>query len=176
MIRLLFLSFSLLFAFSAISQSDTLNDEELIAIFKEINESDASHMKEPEIREQIFIENFKTIVKITKAQGFPQLQEHYRKKKIRNCIINGSRITFIHILQSQPKMLLNEEMIELFGKEIKSDRLDNSILETALFAFKYDHDVGRIDNQWDEEIQQQFNLALEAWDIDINDSPYSKAN
>lgn len=159
----------LVFAYSStsFSQGDTLTDKELIPIFLAISKSDQSHVKEPEIRKEIFIENFNTLIGIMKKQGFPVLTEDYRRKKIKNCIPDATQMTLIHILQTKPSLLLNNGHIRLFKIAIESGKLKKNIMATALWIFETDQKEGRSE-PWNDKMKHYYELALSEFDITLD--------
>lgn len=155
------------FSLTSFSQSDTLTDEELIPIFLAISKSDQTHVKEPEIRKEIFIENFNTLIGIMKKQGFPVLTKDYRRKKIKNCIHHATQMTLIHILQTNPSLLLNNGHIQLFKIAIESGKLQKNIMATALWIFETDQKEGRSE-PWNDKMKHYYELALSEFDINLD--------
>jgi hypothetical protein len=151
------------------SQEHKLSDKELIKIFKNIRKTDQSHYRDSSIRNTIFRSNFQTIVNIIDGQGFPQLSKYYRSKRKRNIIDGASQITFVHVLQTKPELLLNEEMINKFKSQITKSRINVNILSFALNIFNYDHSTQWYSNVWSEEVERCFYLAVKEWGITLRD-------
>lgn len=83
-------------------------------------------------------------------------------------INNGAQRTFIHILQFQPEILLNEKTISLLKKEVENNSLDSKLLKVALQTFQYDRDVRRKDApNWNKEIEENFYFAFREWGIKL---------
>ncbi len=158
----------LLCSFSLSAQDQTLNESQIIELFSEINKTDGSHLKERTIRQQFFLRNFDTIIWLIEHQGFPKLSDKKYKKKDVKSINNGAQRTFIHILQFQPEILLNEKTILLIKKEIENNRLDSKLLKIALQTFQYDRDVRREEApNWNKEIEENFYFAFREWGIKL---------
>ena len=151
------------------SQEYKLSDKELIKTFKNIHKTDQSHIRDSSIRNTIFRTNFQTIVNIIDIQGFPQLSQYYKSKRKRNIIDGASQITFVHILQTKPELLLNEEMIYKFKSQITKSRININILSFALNIFNYDHSTQWYPNFWSEEVERCFHLAVKEWGITLRE-------
>lgn len=151
-------------SFFASGQLDTLSDNELIPLFLSISKTDQSHAHQPILRKKIFEANFLQIHEIIKKQGFPSLEKQYRRRKINNCILDASRMTFIHVLQSQAVLMLNESTIRLFKREIEANRLPKSLLEIAVKIFMIDVNRGAIAPLTLEE-QHFLAFALNEWQL-----------
>jgi len=158
-----------LFSFSVFGQKDILSDAQLLQLFEDVNKSDASHLNEPDIRHQIFLDNFDTIIAIIENQGFPTLSEKLRNKRNLRSIDSGVQRTFIHILQTQPELLLNEKIIALLKLEIENGRLDPKLLKVAMSVLQYDIDTSEEKAVWSEETENNFYRALLEWDINLYD-------
>jgi len=152
-----------------LSQENKRSDEELIEVFKKILKTDQSHLRDSNIRHPIFRSNFETIVNIIDDQGFPQLSKYYSSRKQRNIIDDASRVTFVHILQTKPDLLLNEEIIYKFKNQIDKGRMNNVSLSLALNIINYDHVTQRDPNVWSEDVERCFKLALKEWGVVLRD-------
>lgn len=147
-------------------QTDRLNDAQVIDLFRNISRSDATFLSEPEKRKQVFIQNFDTLVSLSRKQGFPHLSSLSLTQSNEIRIHTAVGGTFLHILQTNPGRMLNPDTIALFKNEILENRLDKRLLQFALRGFKYDRDHhAGID--WTTEIEENFQLALREWDIQL---------
>lgn len=149
------------------AQSDTLKDSELIPIFKGIKKSDQLAMKSSIAKDSVIQMNFNTIINLIKKQGFPQLEQTYRRKKINSCIETGTQLTFIHVLQIKASLILNNGTIDLLKKEVNSNRMPKRILEVALKVYTYDLKEGRI-APLSEKSQFYLDHAYREWDIEAS--------
>lgn len=89
------------------AKDDTLSDEQLFRLFSEIDSLDQSNFDNYSKRKEIFKKNFDTIVAITRKQGFPHYSEIPKKRKKRFKVRIGCLFTFMHILQTQPDVILS---------------------------------------------------------------------
>jgi hypothetical protein len=117
-------------------QSDTLTDAQLKYVYKIISETDQSNINDNEIRFLIIQINFNQIITIIRNQGYPKYKIEPKKKKDQTIIKRATRMTFIHILQSAPEMLLDPNIIELLKKEIDSGNMPEEVLLWTLKSWK----------------------------------------
>ncbi|WP_139134383.1 hypothetical protein [Crocinitomix algicola] len=151
--------------FLSFCQSDTLTKEDIGDMFHEINKTDQTYIGE-NIRDTQFVKNFNQIINLIKVQGYPKFFDNNENKKLNRSIENGTKRTFVHILQTKPELLLNTEIIDIISKEISEQRINSEIMKFALSIYQYDMDVGRID-YWSESIEKNFYLAIQKWDIKL---------
>lgn len=144
---------------------DTLKREEIEEMFQEINKSDATHIGE-KIRDTIFVKNFNLIIDLISIQGYPKFSDSKKNKKLNNSIESGTTRTFLHVLQNNPELLLNKEIIDLISIEISQQRLDPKLLKFVLSSFQYDQDMGNVD-AWSKLVENNFYLAIREWDIKL---------
>lgn len=157
----------LFFSSSIFSQNDTLSDKQLCDLFHQIDEKDQSNFKDPELRKQLIIENFDTIISIIKNQGFPKYQNEPKKKKDKYIITMSISLNFIHILQIAPEKMLNYDVINLLKKEINNERLDKDILRDALNVLHGFNLKGQL--LLNEQNQKMLLIALDEWGINLNE-------
>ena len=157
--------FIIALSFLSFCQTDTLNRVEIENMFREINESDASHIGEKK-RCSFFIKNFHQIINLVKIQGYPKFSDEKKNKKLNKSIETGTRLTFLHILQTKPELLLNKEVIDIISCEIELKRLDREILKFVLSTYQYDLDMERV-SPWSESVETNFYLAIQQWDIKL---------
>lgn len=125
----------------AIGQRDTLTDAQLKYIYKRILKTDQSHVKDNEIRQLIFELNFNQIIDIIKVQGYPKFKVQPNRKKDRGIIRRATMITFFHILQSEPELLLDPKIIELLKNEIEIGNMPKDLLLGTLKKWKKFNDI-----------------------------------
>lgn len=142
---------------------DTLTEKELIEIFTYMKKEENSYLKMPGVRLQIFLNNFNTIVSITKSQGFPQLKKEYKLSRKRYCIFFFSSVNFLHVLQTKPEVLLNFEIINLFKIEIEFGRLDREIVSYPIQAIRKLISLGHA--TLSQKNIEMLNYAASEWDI-----------
>lgn len=145
---------------------DTLNDTELIQLFSFMHKEDVSNVRNPIIRKYVIINNFNTIVSITRKQGFPNLMVHQKKLKKAAIINRCCSLTFHHILLEEPEYMLNDEVIALFKKELESSRLPQALLQN-LMSVVYQQNAK--DNFFSVETKNKFDVAIHEWGISLNE-------
>lgn len=152
-------------SFLSFCQTDSLNREKIAYMFHEINKSDATHIGE-KIRDSLFIKNFNQIIDLIKVQGYPKFSDEKKNKKLNQSVESGTRRTFLHILQTYPELLLNEEIIDIISNEISEQRLDAELLKIVLSAYQYDLDTGNTVT-WSKSVENNFYVAIREWDIKL---------
>ena len=175
--RLTFVLIIFLINFSSHSfgqDSTALSEEEILGTFEEIKKTDQTHLKEPEIRKQIFIDNFNTILGIIESHGYPVFEETKQGKKNTALVRTATNTTFFHILQTNPHLLLNHETIEQIRIEIEASRMNSFLLRDILWMFQYAADCGNVE-PWTEEIRTNFYHAFQAWNIKLYGESKSKS-
>jgi len=145
-------------------QVDPLTKKEVLEIYQEIIDTDGSNLKNQEVREAIFVKNFETILSIIERQGSPYFPESKENRKLNGRVYIGTNITFTHILQTKPQLILNDSIISLISIEVKEGRIDSYNLKGALSLFQFDSDR---DQTWTDELRKYFYLALEKWDVKL---------
>ncbi len=147
------------------AQNENLSDSELIQIFTGIKKSDNLAMKSLVLKDSVVQMNFNTIIDLIKKQGFPQLEQTYRRKKKNNCVESATQITFIHILQIKASLILNNGTIDLLKTEMDNKRMPKRILEVALHIYTCDLEEGRI-APLNEKSRFYLDHAYSEWNID----------
>ncbi len=116
-----------------------------------------------EIRHGYFRSNFNYLIEITKKYGFLKAKqlsgprdyvigEDYKR------LFLFPGITILHIFQTYPKMLLTDEVIELFAKEIANGNMpSNSISDALVFYTKFSKPC--VDDM------ERMNYALKKWGL-----------
>ena len=149
----------LLFSILVFSQENcNYSKKEIISIFKRINKSDASNIKNPEIRKNDFIRNFDTIIYLMNCSDFEIPNGDYSKKGIKR-LEKGIDRTLIHIFQFSPERILNDSIINLFKSQLEISNLKQSTLITALSIYKFDFKDDL------EKLKLQYRNALKSWGI-----------
>lgn len=152
-------------SFFSLCQTDTLSRLEIADMFQEINKSDQTHVGE-KVRDSFVIRNFNQIINLIKVQGYPKFSDEKKNKKLNQSIESGTRMTFVHILQIKPELLLNEKIIDIISKEVSEQRLDEELLKSALSVYQYDMDTGRVPS-WSKSVENNFYLAIQKWEIKL---------
>jgi hypothetical protein len=106
-------------------------------------------------RIQTYETNFKVLLQITRASGFPNNQNHPHD----SCVNDLSIVTFIHISQSKPELIFNGEIIDLFDEEIKKGNLKKQYLYPMFIGYaKY--------SQPKEKDKVMVEKAIKKWDLE----------
>ena len=92
-------------------------------------EEDQSFLDNSEERNKIFEKNFNQILEKTRKEGFPTVS--FKDSKTDSCKYWSVTATLIHIVQSKPELLFDQEVIELFKKEMDKGNMDNDLLIPA---------------------------------------------
>ncbi|WP_133122251.1 hypothetical protein [Brumimicrobium salinarum] len=129
----------LLFSFKSSCQ-DTLSSQEMLQVFKQINKSDASKLRHPEKREEIFLTNFKEIKELIEYQGLV-IDSNFSKKRHIKLAESAIRMTFTHILQSNPSLILNEKFIELIREKLQTKKFCKDYLIFPLSVYVYENEI-----------------------------------
>lgn len=144
---------------------DTLTDKQLACIFTRMVETDGSNLDNYYVRKEIFKNNFDVIILITRMQGFPQFKvSPKRRKQGRGSITVATALTFIHVLQTQPELMLNLDIITLLKGEINANRLDKRELAGMQFLH-YENTRGNY--LLTPETQKMFDLTVLEWGLTI---------
>src|SRR5690606_1593374 len=92
----------------------------------------------------------------TVRNGFPNV---VKEDQVRDsCKYWAIYSTMIHISQTRPDIFYSEEMMNLFSKEINENRMDNSILYTAV-------KIGSLSKTCDT-LKNQVHKSVTSWKID----------
>ncbi|WP_066755547.1 hypothetical protein [Crocinitomix algicola] len=135
-----FLLISLNFVFYTYSQDSLqIRKCEIVEIFKRINKTDKSNIKDTTIRYQSFQDNFNQIVSLIESGGLIDASSF--SKKERKIISQGITRTFIHIFQINADLILNEHFIHLIANELKAGRFSREYLVVPLSIYVYDNNI-----------------------------------
>ena len=160
--RQCFLIFITCFAFHLQAQ---LSTDELNAIFTRISEKDKSHLGKDSIdisiRQNMFVENFDTINYLLQTHQLVGIKERLSKKQYRK-YEGAISITFTHIWQTNPALILNDGFIDFLKQEIDAKRFDISVLyyPCSYAIYKnpyYEHPLS---------MEKELYKAFDAWGID----------
>ena len=141
------------------------SEKDIVSIFKHINKTDASNIKNPEVRKNDFIHNFDTIIRIMNCSDFEIQNGNYSKREKRK-IEDGISRTLIHVFQSAPEKILNDSTIDLFKKQLEISNMKKKTLLNALSIYKYDNS-----NEFGN-LKSYYSKALENWDISEEEMGY----
>jgi hypothetical protein len=142
-----------------------LSTDELNAIFTRISEKDQSHLgkdsTDKSIRQNMFVENFDTIKYLLQTHQLVGIKERLSKKQYRN-YEGAIGITFTHIWQIYPALILNDDFIAFLKQEIDAKRFDISVLfyPCSYAIYKnpyYEHPLS---------MEKKLYEAFDAWGID----------
>lgn len=166
--RFLILLFVLITATNLSAQTDTLTGAQLFELFHKIEVTDKSYIKKPEIRHQIFVNNFDTIIEIIRLQGFPKYKVVPKKKKNDGNINSIVSVSFHHILQSYPDKFLNDDIISLLKQELESKRMPITVVDPYLKLWKSWNDNLKNEKRIDltPEQEAKYFEALEVFGIE----------
>lgn len=146
---------------------DTLNDTELVQLFSIMYKEDISNTRHPIIRRYVTINNFNTILSITRKQGFPKLVVQPKNQKKATIINRCCSLTFYQILVQQPEYMLNDEIIVLFKEELDALRLPQHLLQNVMANV---HEKNEKENIFSIEVKNKFDLAIHEWGLSLNTS------
>jgi len=153
----------LLFGLSSKSNAQNPNEKMLFKKFKEIIKTDQSNIRNNDVRHGLFFTNFETIKSLL-ADSISLNSDQDLKKRTRKKLHTGLMATFIHILQTDPSLLLNDETLDLFAKYIDADLIRKQELNSALNILQYEADSNRFP-KWTEYSLQRIPLAQEKWNL-----------
>jgi hypothetical protein len=136
---------------------ETMGKEEVLSLFEKIESSDRTELDDSAKRAQIFRANYFKIIDLIDNQGFVNVDSTYKKKRDRKTIKSGFRATFTHVLQTDPKLILNPEIIELIRIEIHTGNLNKGYLIVPLSVFVHD---------FPNLMQEEVDFAFDEWGID----------
>lgn len=154
----------------SLGQFDNQTRDSLIGFYEEIIALDQSSLNDTTVRNGYFRRNFALILNEIEVNRGPILIKSKMDKRLKAKMNMAIQSTFLHILQTQPKLLLNEDAIETVKLELDRGLLSITTLKFVLSAFQYDLDVNRPGLIWDTEIEDNFYLALRTWGIKLYDT------
>ncbi len=165
--------------FSSVISFGQTKQDLISKLFKQIIKEDQSHLKQQEIRNKIFVQNFNLINEQFKQNNLTNsCLNSLNKKRLKN-VNTGLRVTFIHILQTKPELILNEDYIQFIEKQITENDFDKSRLKTALTIYYYDMYSSRKGNncstqnscckKFNHEYDDLFFEAIKRWGFEESD-------
>ena len=122
------------------------------------------------IREAYFIDNFKWLISITRQYGFPTYKllraagDSLQPKGFGSWQVFPS-MAIIHILQTAPKMLVADDVVQLFKEEIEKGNMRRNFISDAL-------DLYTMHSTPCKEDEAKVTNALRTWGIPTLDSNY----
>jgi len=162
-----FLLFSSIFSFGQ-TKHDSISK-----LFKQIVKDDQSHVRKPVIRNEIFVKNFNLINEQFQQNNLTSSCLNSLKKKPLENVNSGVKKTFIHILQTKPELILNEDYIQFIEKQITSNDFDKSRLKSALTMYYYEMYISKKSNnhceKFNHEYDDLFFGAIQRWGFEESD-------
>lgn len=162
-LRSLFL-FLLLILQTGASTAQDEHDAFLSKTFKKVIKLDQSNIRNNKVRDSLIKDNFALIQELLEDSVNLNTNQSL-KRKTSGRLKTGLVITFIHILQIEPTMLLNEETSDFFARHIAEERISSEELKSALSVYQVDVDNKR----WPEERMNYFKERVdsikEKWQI-----------
>ncbi len=154
-------------------------EEKVYQWFKYILKQDKSNLDKAYIRIVIFKQNFDILNTQLKEHALHCDSTKNYTKKTNDKIDFGINITFTHILQTYPELILNEEYIQFIKNQIDTKNLDKKLLVDPLKYYYYNMNYytkfqkGNIKNGYADDIQHQLDplyyKALDAWGINLSE-------
>jgi hypothetical protein len=157
--------FLLLISFFASQLKAQLTTAQLNETFERILDRDQSHVSsdsvEARIRTNLFVQNFDTIKYLLQTHQLIGIKERLTKKEYRK-YEHVIGITFTHIWQMKPYLILNDDFIAFLKTEIDAKRFDVSVLyyPCSYAIYKnpdYEHPLS---------MEKELYKAFDAWGID----------
>jgi hypothetical protein len=143
--------------------------------FKYIHKVDQTYIKTEFIRNQIFVNNFELINSQIKNGNLKKnLLSGYKKKSVFEIKI-GFEATLIHISQTNPALIWNNDYVSFIENEIKNNDLDSSLFIRALELYHYNMTYYQVEknknkNYFADIIDHQYDSlffeALKRWGIE----------
>lgn len=110
-------------------------------------------------RRQLFLENYKAIIQLTKDNGFPNID--FGNSPQDSCKFWAVTSTLIHMAQSKPEIFFSEETISIFKEEISKGNMESQDL-TAAFRVSF------ITNEFCEELEKPIRKAINSWGMEAH--------
>ena len=173
---LLILLFLINFNLYAQTKEDTIVD-----LFKYISKVDQTYLKKSKayIRDQIFVNNFRIINDLI-GEGVlkKELLNSFSEKSVFKIDV-GFHITFIHVLQTYPELILNKDYIEFIENEIVNNNFNKEFLIYPLSTFHYIMNYYKNDpsrkpmnisaKDFNHQYDTLFYEALDRWGIEVSE-------
>ena len=109
-------------------------------------------------RKNVFKENFKSIIEYTQRNGFPNYDFNELPKD--SCKTWAVMATLIHITQTSPELIFNNDILELFSVEIEKGNLNP---EDIYPAFKVSTGGGQM---FCDSLEPIINKTFDKWKMD----------
>ncbi len=133
--------------------------------FKKIIKADQSNIRNNSVRDSLILENFSLIKSLLDDSVNLNTNQELKKRTHKRLNI-GLVMTFIHILQIDPQLLLNDKTAHFFAEYIDQKRIGSGELKSALNVYQIDVDNKR----WPEEMAAYFLERVESvkrkWNIE----------
>lgn len=139
------------------------NETDLYETFQKILKTDRSNVRKPEVRNHIFVNNLSNINGLLK-EGVSLNTEIEIEEKLRKTMSLGLLVTFLHTLQSDPTLLLNDSTVVLYSDCIHKNTLALTELKYALKFFQKDLENGRF-MKWKSYFEERLPIVLEKWKL-----------
>lgn len=140
------------------------SERDLLKTFRKIVRTDQSHIRNYNVRDSLILVNYSTIKNLllnnTSLNSQQKLKNRTKKK-----LEWGLLLTFIHILQSNPSFLINEEEVEFFAECINRKLLDNSQLKSALLKYNNDIEMNNFP-EWADYYRDRIDSVKKKWNIE----------
>ena len=163
-IKILF-SFFLLVMNVDLGNAQVEHEEFLSKTFKKIIKTDQSNIRNHSVRDSLILKNFSLIKSLLEDSVNLNTNQELKKRTHKRLNI-GLVMTFIHVLQIDPHLLLNDETVHLFAENIDQKRIGSEELKSALSVYQIDVDH----NRWPKESASYFQEKVESvkreWNIE----------
>ena len=156
-------------------------EDTIVSWFKYISKVDQTYLKKSKvfIRDQIFVNNFRIINDlIDEGVLKKELLNSFSEKSVFKIDV-GFHITFIHVLQTAPNLILNKDYIEFIENEIVNNNFKKEFLVYPLSIYHfnmtyYQNDsLKKVENGKARLIDHQYDAlfyeALEKWGIEVSE-------
>jgi len=156
-------------------------EDTIVDLFKYISKVDQTYLKKTKafIRDQIFVNNFRIINdEIVKGSLNKELLKSFSEKAAFKVYV-GFYITFIHVFETAPNLILNKDYIEFIENEIVNNNFKKEFLVYPLSIYHfnmtyYQNDsLKKVENGKARLIDHQYDAlfyeALEKWGIEVSE-------
>lgn len=107
-------------------------------------------------RKEIFLENYKQIIALTKQEGFPNI--NFDSLPQDSCKYWAITATLIHMAQAWPDVFFTEETISLLKKEMEEGNLESEDL-TPAFRISFHT------NEFCDNLEPLIKKAIDTWEM-----------
>ncbi|MFK7786017.1 MAG: hypothetical protein AB8B56_12915 [Crocinitomicaceae bacterium] len=129
--------FIALFLHAIFSHAQESNEQFISKTFKEINRTDQSNLRNHVVRDSLILINFELIQSLLKDSVNLNSEQSFSKRTTKRLHL-GLAMTFIHIGQNHPDLILNDETSAFIAEQINQGRLNRKELKIALHAYMVD--------------------------------------